>query len=202
MRFDKFTIKAQNAIEEAVNIARDYSHQEARAEHLLSALLKQENGIGGAIFNRLGVSLLSFNKELENILSEGNKIEGETAQVYFSNDLHNILRTAKKESDSIKDEYVSSEHLLLAITNTKSGETAELLKRYGITRDGILKVLKDVRGVHSAQDQNAEEKYRALEKYSRDLTDLARQEKLDPVIGRDDEIRRVIQVLSRRNRNK
>ncbi|OGW74610.1 MAG: ATP-dependent chaperone ClpB [Omnitrophica bacterium RBG_13_46_9] len=201
MRFDKFTIKAQNAIEEAVNIARDYSHQEAKAEHLLSALLKQENGIGGAIFNRLGVSLLSFNKELENILSEGNKIEGETAQVYFSNDLHNILRTAKKESDSIKDEYVSSEHLLLAITNTKSGETAELLKRYGITRDGILKVLKDVRGVHSAQDQNAEEKYRALEKYSRDLTDLARQEKLDPVIGRDDEIRRVIQVLSRRTKN-
>lgn len=201
MRFDKFTIKAQDGIEEAANIAGDYSQQEVKATHLLLALLKQENGIASAIFNRLGLSIPSFIKELENIISGGISVEGERAQAYLSNDLHNILRASFKEASSLKDEYVSSEHLLLAVLQTKNKELLNLFNKYAINRENLLKVLQDIRGVHKATDKDAEEKYRVLERFSRDLTDLARKEKLDPVIGRDNEIRRIIQVLSRRTKN-
>ena len=201
MQFDKFTLKAQEAIEEAVNMARDRSHQEIGPEYLLLALLKQENGIGEAIFKKLGVSVPPFIKDLEGIISQRVSVEGERAQVYFSNDLNNILRIARKEASSFKDEYVSSEHLILAILQTKNKELLDLFKKYDINKESILKVLKDIRGVHNAQDANAEAKYKALDKYTRDITSLARKEKLDPVIGRDDEIRRIIQVLCRRTKN-
>ncbi len=201
MQFDKFTLKAQEAIEGAVNIARDHSHQEIGPEHLLLALLKQENGIAEAIFKKLGVSIPSFIKDLENIISQRVSVEGERAQVYFSNDLNNILRIAHKQASLLKDEYVSSEHLILAILQTKNKELLGLFKKYNINKENVLKVLKDIRGVHKAQDANAEAKYKALDKYTRDITELARKEKLDPVIGRDDEIRRIIQVLCRRTKN-
>ncbi len=201
MQFDKFTLKAQEAIEGAVNIARDHSHQEIGPEHLLLALLKQENGIAEAIFKKLGVSIPSFIKDLEDIVSHRVLVEGERAQVYFSNDLNNIVRIAHKQASLLKDEYVSSEHLILAILQTKNKELLDLFKKYNINKENVLKVLKDIRGVHRAQDANAEAKYKALDKYTRDITSLARKEKLDPVIGRDDEIRRIIQVLCRRTKN-
>ncbi len=201
MQFDKFTTKAQNAIEESVNIARDHSHQEVGAEHLLSALLKEPGAVTEAIFSKLGVDVPLFARDLENLISRGISVEGERAQVYFSNDLHNILRAAQKEAGSLKDEYVSSEHLLLAILGTKNRGLLDLFKKYGIDKKIILKVIRDVRGVHKASDKNAEDKYKALERYSRDLTALAGREKLDPVIGRDGEIRRLIHVLARRTKN-
>jgi len=201
MQFDKFTTKAQAAAEESVNIARDYLHQEVGPEHLLLALLKQDSGITNAIFSKLGVNVPEFIRDLESAVSRRVSVEGERAQVYFSNDLHNILRAAQKEAAFLKDEYVSSEHLLLAILGTKNKELLDLFKKYGIDKKTISKVMQDVRGVHKASDKNAEDKYKALERYSRDLTDLARKEKLDPVIGRDGEIRRLIHVLARRTKN-
>ena len=201
MGFDKFTLKAQNALEEAVNIGRDRRNQEIGAAHLLLALLKQEGGITKAVLKKIGLPPASFINDLESILSGLSSVEGETAGAYFSNDLHNILRIAHKEVSFLKDEYVSSEHLLLAGLQTKNTELINLFKKYTVDRDVVLKVLKEFRGVHKATSRNAEEKYRALEKFARDLTDLARREKLDPVIGRDDEIRRLIQVLSRRTKN-
>jgi len=201
MRFDKFTTKAHEAIEDAVMTAREYSHQEVTADHLLLALLKQKGGIAEAMLQRIEVSLSAISKDVESGLSLKSKVEGDAQQAYFSNDLHNILKIANKEAVYFKDEYVSSEHLFLALLGTKNNEIKNIFGKYGITKDVILKILKEIRGAHKAESKNAEDQYRALEKYSRDLTDLARREKLDPVIGRDDEIRRIIQVLSRRTKN-
>ncbi|MFH1790894.1 MAG: ATP-dependent chaperone ClpB [Candidatus Omnitrophota bacterium] len=201
MRFDKFTTKAQSAVEEAINLARDRSQQEVGPAHLLLALIKQEGGITEAVLNKMGIRVSSLANEADALVSSIASVEGDAAQVHFSNDMHNVLKAAHKEASSLRDEYVSSEHLLLALLESKDRELQMLLGRHGITRNAVLEVLKDVRGTHTASDQNAEEKYRALERYSRDLTDLARKEKLDPVIGRDNEIRRIIQVLSRRTKN-
>jgi ATP-dependent Clp protease ATP-binding subunit ClpB len=201
MRFDRFTIKAQQAIEEAVNIARDYSHQRVEAAHLFLALLKEPEGVVNAILKGIGVPVSSFAAELEKILSSYNKVEGATAHTHFSDELHDIFKAAEKEAFKMKDEYVASEHLLTGIIRSRDAKIRSLLDKQGITKEAAEKPLKEIRGAHRVTDQNAEDKYRALEKYSRDLTKLAEQEKLDPVIGRDDEIRRVIQVLSRRTKN-
>lgn len=201
MKFDKFTTKAENAIQEAAGLALDYSHKEIKAGHLLLALLKQENGIAGSVLSKIGVPLPTLHNDLQNIISGWIKVEGEAAQAYMSQDMQSILRIAQKEAASIKDEYVSSEHLLLGIIETKDKEISALLRKYNINKENVLRAIKSVRGVHGATDKNAEEKYGALKKYSRDLTELAVAEKLDPVIGRDNEIRRIIQVLSRRTKN-
>ena len=132
MRFDKFTVKSQTAIEEAISIARDLSHQEVGADHLLLALLKQEDGVAGAFFGKLGVPVQSFISELEGMLADKVKVEGDSAQVYFSNDLHHVLRIANKETTGLGDEYVSSEHILLAILQTRNGSLQNLLKRHNI----------------------------------------------------------------------
>ncbi len=198
-RFDRFTLKAQEAIQSSVGIAQDKGHQEVDVEHLLLAFLRQREGIAAPILEKIGVSVSDLERDVEKGLETKPKVQGEAAQPYFSSRINKVFNLAEKESVSLKDEYVSSEHLLLGIV--QDGELTDLLGRHGLNRDVFLKGLVDVRGAHRVTDQNPEDKYRALEKFGRDLTDLAGKGKLDPVIGRDDEIRRAIQVLSRRTKN-
>jgi ATP-dependent Clp protease ATP-binding subunit ClpB len=201
MRFDNFTYKAQEAVEAAINIARDNSHQQVEEVHLLLALLRQQDGLVRVIFEKIGVPLKGMEDESEAVLSGIPRVESAGLQVYLSEHLQSLFKTAAKEASALKDEYVSSEHLGIALSESKDSRISGLFRKYGVSRQAILAVLKDIRGAHNVTDQNAEEKYRALEKYTKDLTELARREKLDPVIGRDSEIRRVIQVLSRRTKN-
>jgi len=200
MRFDKFTIKSQELIQASQSLASQQSHQQIEPEHLLSAMLNEQDGIAAAILNKLGVSPGTIGQELVGALNAIPKVSG-GGEVYLSTRTKNILDKAFSEASKMKDEYVSIEHILLAISDEKDGNVAQILKNNSVTRDSILKVLLDIRGNQRITDPNPEDKYQALEKFSRDLTDLARQGKLDPVIGRDDEIRRIVQVLSRRTKN-
>ncbi|MBU4011110.1 MAG: ATP-dependent chaperone ClpB [Proteobacteria bacterium] len=200
MRFDKFTIKSQEAIGNAQSLASKNTNQQIEPEHLLSAMLGEQEGITRAVLNKLGVSPDSVAKEVAVSIDRLSKVRG-AGDVSISQRLKNVLDSAFTEANNMKDEYVSTEHVLLAISDERDGEASKILKRNNITRDSILKVLVDVRGNQRITDPNPEEKYQALNKYSRDLTDLARLGKLDPVIGRDDEIRRIVQVLSRRTKN-
>lgn len=200
MRFDKFTIKSQEAIGNAQSLASKNTNQQIEPEHLLSAMLGEQEGITRAVLNKLGVSPDSVAKEVAVSIDRLSKVRG-AGDVSISQRLKNVLDSAFTEANNMKDEYVSTEHVLLAISDEREGEASKILKRNNITRDSILKVLVDVRGNQRITDPNPEEKYQALNKYSRDLTDLARLGKLDPVIGRDDEIRRIVQVLSRRTKN-
>ena len=200
MRFDKFTVKSQELIQNAQSLASRQNNQQIEPEHLLSAMLGESEGITSSILRKLGVSPASVNQELLLAMNRFPRITG-AAEVYISQRTKSILDAAFSESDKMKDQYVSIEHILLAVSDEKTGEAARILGRNGITREAILKVLMDIRGNQRITDPNPEEKYQALEKFSRNLTDLARLGKLDPVIGRDDEIRRVVQVLSRRTKN-
>jgi ATP-dependent Clp protease ATP-binding subunit ClpB len=202
MRFDKLTIKAQEAVQEAQNIAGRKNQQEITAEHLLLALLTQEGGVAPSILKKVGVNIPGITQELETAIRNLPKVTGGGAgQVYISSSLNRIFDQAFKEAEALKDEFVSTEHLLIAIAEAKGVKASDLLRAEGLTKAVILKVLKDVRGTQRVVDQEPEGKYQALKKYSRDLTELARKGSLDPVIGRDDEIRRVIHVLSRRTKN-
>ncbi len=201
MKFDNFTYKAQEAIESAVNIARDHNHQQVEEAHLLLALLRQQDGLARVVFEKIGVPLQRMETDIDAVITGIPRVESTDAQVYFSSQMQILFKNALKEAASLKDEYVSSEHLTIALSESKDSRISALLAKYGVFRQAILSVLKDIRGSQNATDQNAEEKYRALEKYTKDLTELARREKLDPVIGRDSEIRRAIQVLSRRTKN-
>ncbi|MDR1428768.1 MAG: ATP-dependent chaperone ClpB [Spirochaetaceae bacterium] len=200
MNIEKFTIKAQEAVNEASVIAQKNDHSQVENEHLLLALLEQDDGIVLPIIERIGSDAEKLRGELKNALAGNAKIYGEAAQLYFSSAASKTLAKAETEAGSLKDEYVSTEHILMAIAGGE-GRAASLLKSAGITKSAILSALKQVRGNTRVTDQSPEEKYRVLDKYCRDLTALARQEKLDPVIGRDEEIRRVMQVLSRRTKN-
>ena len=200
MNYEKFTIKAQEALSEAASIAQKNDHSQIESEHLLFALLRQENGIAAPIIERIGSDVNRLASDAEAMVKASPKIYGEAAQVFYSPALTKILAKAEVEASSLKDEYVSTEHILLAMT-AGEGKTADLLKRSGVTKDAVINALKHVRGKTRVTDQNPEEKYQALDRYCRDLTALARQEKLDPVIGRDEEIRRCMQVLSRRTKN-
>jgi len=200
MNYEQFTLKAQEALRDAAAIAQKNDHSSIEPEHLLSALLEQEGGVVSSILERLGADRSRLDRGLQDLLSHLPKAYGEAAQVYFSPALQKVVAKAEGESKAMKDEYVASEHLFLAMLSVDS-RAASLLKSTGITREGVLSVLKSIRGTQSASDENAEEKYQVLEKYTRDLTALARAGKLDPVIGRDEEIRRVMQVLSRRTKN-
>ncbi len=203
MRFDKLTLKTQEALQQAQDIAGKHNQQQIDVEHLLVALLNQQDGIIIPILQKLGVNPTVLEKELDSYLAKQPQVHGGgTGQTYITQRLNNILETAWQEAQRLKDEYVSTEHVLLAIAGERDGSfAAKLLTKQGLTKDKIYTVLKDIRGSQRVTDQSPEEKYQALAKYSRDLTDLARKNKLDPVIGRDDEIRRVIQVLSRRTKN-
>ena len=200
MRLDKFTIKSQELIQNAQNLAGQNSNQQIEPEHLLSVMLAEQEGMTAAILQKLGVSPGPIRQELVQVIDGLPKVSG-AGDVYISQRTKNVLDSAFSEAAKMKDQYVSIEHILLVISDEKDGEAAKILGRYGITRESILKVLVDVRGSQSITDPNPEEKYQALDKFSRDLTDLARLDKLDPVIGRDEEIRRIVQVLSRRTKN-
>lgn len=200
MDINKFTIKAQEALQDMQSVAGRYSHQQLEVEHLLLALIEQRDGIIAPLIEKLGGRPEQLKGALEQELSKKPGVQG-TGQPYLSSALQNLLNNVHKHAQQLKDEYVSCEHLFLAISEERSGFAPELLRKQGITKNNILKALVDIRGGQRVMDQNPEDKYQALEKYSRDLTELARRGKLDPVIGRDEEIRRVIQVLSRRTKN-
>jgi ATP-dependent Clp protease ATP-binding subunit ClpB len=195
---DKFTIKAQEALQAAQQRAESLESAQLEPEHLLDALVAQEDGIVTPLLKKLGVSTESIRTDLERHLASQLRVEG--SQLSMSPKLDAVFRQASKEADQFKDEYVSTEHILLALA-TSDGFAGKLLRKLGADRTGILKVLASIRGGQRVTDPNAEEKYQALKRYARELTDLARRGKLDPVIGRDEEIRRVIQVLSRRTKN-
>ncbi len=200
MRFDKLTLKAQEVIQEADSVVGKYNHATLDPEHLLLALARQKEGVIPPLLDRLGVSKQEITGELETILEQKPKAYGDSVQVHMSPDVGNVLRTAEREADNLKDEYVSTEHLFIALIEGKS-QGAQLFQRHGVTRDAVLKTLMSIRGNQRVTDQNPESKYQVLDRFCRDLTALARKEKLDPVIGRDEEIRRVMQVLSRRTKN-
>ena len=202
MQIDKFTLKAQEALQEAKAIAERKNHQQIDVEHLLLALIGQKEGIVIPILQKLGANPDLIASQLEGELNRIPQVTGGgTGQVYISSRLDEIFNAAWKEAERLMDEYLSTEHLLIAISDEKQGASYQILRRNGVTKDAIFKVLQEIRGPHRVTDQNPEEKYQALKRYSRDLTEEARKGKLDPVIGRDDEIRRVIQVLSRRTKN-
>jgi len=202
MRLDKFTIKSQEHIENSQALASQYGHQQIEPEHLLAAMLREAEGIAGAVLRKLGVSPDEIAREVITALEKSPKVSGSgISEVYLSPRARDVLEAAFTEATRMKDEYVGIEHIFIAIADEKQGEAAAILSRAGITRDSILKALLEIRGTQRITDPNPEEKYQALEKFSRDLTDLARLGKLDPVIGRDEEIRRIVQVLSRRTKN-
>ncbi|MFQ5485814.1 MAG: Clp protease N-terminal domain-containing protein, partial [Desulfobacterales bacterium] len=200
MRLDKFTLKSQELIQNAQTLASQQAHQQIEPEHLLSVMLREPEGVARAILLKLGISPESISGEVSVFLEKQPTVSG-ARDVYISTRTKNVLDAAFLEASNMKDEYVSIEHVLLAISAETGGEAAGILNRYGIYRESILKVLIDIRGAQRITDPNPEEKYQALDKFSRDLTDLARLGKLDPIIGRDDEIRRIVQVLSRRTKN-
>jgi ATP-dependent Clp protease ATP-binding subunit ClpB len=198
MRLDQFTVKAQEALTSGQNEAERRDHPEFTPEHLLKALVSQEGGVVPAALGKLGLSVAPVEAEVERALASLPRTQGAATQV--SPKLDGVLKQALREAEALKDQYVSTEHLLLALLETK-GPAADLLKRHGLTRDGLLRVLREIRGNQRVDDPHAEDRYQALERYGRDLTALAAKGKLDPVIGRDDEVRRVVQVLSRRTKN-
>ena len=201
IRWDKLTLKSQEAIQAASELASQHGNPELLPIHLLAALLKDREGIVVPVLTKIGIDpdklLVEVSAEIERLP----KVSGSAAQPQMSNALQKVLDQAFKEADQFKDEYVSTEHLLLAIVQIKGDKAQNLLVRGGATHDAILQALTSVRGSQKVTDQNPEAKYQALQRYAKDLTELARRGKLDPVIGRDEEIRRVIQVLSRRTKN-
>lgn len=197
--FDKLTVKAQEALQESQREAENRGHQEMGVEHLLVALLAQEGGVVVPIIAKVGADISALNSALEEALGKLPKIHG-IIQAHIGGELNILFNTAQREAEELKDEYISTEHLFLAMLEGKS-PVVDVLARSGLDRERALEALKGVRGSHRVTDQNPEERYQSLLKYGRDLTELARQGKVDPVIGRDDEIRRVIQVLSRRTKN-
>ncbi len=199
-RFDKFTVKAQEALQSTEEVAGRFGNQQLEPVHLVLALVEQPEGIVPAILTRLGVAPAAVTQQAEKAIEALPKVGG-TADHHLSPALKEVLDQAPKEKDQFKDEFVSTEHLLLALARKPRETAGRILAQLGVTHEAILKALVAVRGSQRVTDQNPEAKFQALERYARDLTDLARRSKLDPVIGRDDEVRRVIQVLSRRTKN-
>ncbi len=202
MRFDKFTIKVQEAIQSAQSLAEGMGHQQIEPEHLLTTLLNQPDNIISPLLQKLGVNPNQVKGTVKGLLDKSPSISGGgTGQSYLSPRLKAVLDASFKEASQMRDEFVSMEHLLILMADQKGDPLTQALGSLGITREALLKALVDIRGSQRVTDPNPEEKYQPLEKYARDLTELARGGKLDPVIGRDDEVRRIIQVLSRRTKN-
>ncbi len=199
-RFDKFTVKAQEAVQAAQSIADQLSHQAIEPEHLLLALIQQQEGVVSPLLAKLGAPADAIRRQVEAELAKAPKVRG-AAGAYGTPRLRAIFERAQQEAERLRDEYVSTEHLLIAIAQERDGAAGRVLAANGVTAEAIYRALVDVRGTQRVTDANPEEKYQALDRYSRDLTELARKGRLDPVIGRDEEIRRVIQVLSRRTKN-
>jgi len=195
VKIERLTEKAQEAIQAAAELAREHGQQAVEPEHLLLALIHQDGGVGRTLLERAGVSTQAVEPALVSAIEHMPKVAGGGAQPYMSQALNRVLEQAESEAERLKDEYTSTEHMVLALADTK------LLKDAGAKHDALLRALRQIRGSQRVTDPNPESKYQALERYGRDLTKLAADGKLDPVIGRDEEIRRVIQVLSRRTKN-
>src|SRR3984893_1856043 len=200
MRIDKYTQKMQEALQAAQSIAADFNHSEITNEHFLSALLDQSDGVTRPLLEKMGVPVDRFQEELRSDLEGRPKVHGATGEVRLSNELRTVLDAAEKEMSKLKDEFTSAEHYLLALSGANV-PAAKLFKQLGVTHAKLMQALQQVRGSQRVTDQNPEGKYQTLEKYGRDLTEMARRGKIDPVIGRDNEIRRIMQVLSRRTKN-
>ncbi len=201
IRWDKFTVKAQEAVQRASQLASEHGNPELQPIHLLAALLEDKENIVPPVLEKIGIGPQAVLSDVYSQIEKLPKVSGQAAQPGPSNEASNLLEQAFKEASNFKDEYVSTEHLLLAITHLKRDAAQQILAQRGATYDAILKALTVVRGSQKVTDQNPEAKYQALERYARDLTEQARRGKLDPVIGRDEEIRRLVQVLSRRTKN-
>ena len=199
MDYDKFTLKVQDALQNASALAQKNDHSEIGLEHLLSSLLSQKDGIVSPIIERVGVNAQGLQKQVDDLLASYPKVTG-NAQMRFSDSLQKVLAKAEDEMTKLKDQYLSCEHLLLSMTNSES-PAGELLRKNGINYNSVLESLKAVRGNQTVDSNDPESKMRSLEKYCTDLTARARMDKIDPVIGRDEEIRRVMQVLCRRTKN-
>ena len=199
MRLDKFTLRGQEAIQAAIELAERNQNQQVEPEHILCAMFEQSEGIVRPLLGKLGANVQVVKSDCEAAVARFPRVQG--GQQYFSSRLSQIFNAAQKEAEKMQDEYISTEHLLLAIADEKDGSAGKILRQHGVNREDLLKAIEQTRGGTRITDQNAEANYQALAKYARDLTELARQGKLDPVIGRDGEIRRTIQVLSRRTKN-
>jgi len=198
MNLDKFTQKSQEAILHAQQIAQDMQHQAIEPAHLLLALIRQDQGVVPAIITRVAGSAQALQEELEVELEGRPKIQGANLETGLAQATADVLTAAQRYAKGMQDEYVSVEHILLGLTDSIEGKR---LAQHGLTKDAILNALKSIRGTQRVTSENPECTYQSLEKYGRDLTALARQGKLDPVIGRDEEIRRLVQILSRRTKN-
>jgi ATP-dependent Clp protease ATP-binding subunit ClpC len=201
MKQERFTEQAQEALAASQELVRQYKHSQWDVEHILLALLQQEKGLVGDIFAELGVDLEAVKQEVAAALEKTPKVSYDTGQLYATPRIANLIRAAGEEADRLKDEFIGTEHLLIAIAGEPKGEASEILKRLGIDQEKVYAALQKLRGGHRVTDARAESKYRSLQKYGRDLTEMASEGKLDPVIGREDEIKRVMQILSRRTKN-
>src|SRR3954453_12405497 len=198
---NKFTRKTQEAIGAAQAAGRDAGHTEISPEHMLRALLDQPEGVVNGVLERIGIDLNALRNRVDEALGKVPSVSGATVRdARFSPPAFSLLEAADKEREQLDDEYLSTEHLLFAMDDITGG-VGDLLRSFGITRDAALDALRQVRGSHRVTSDNPEEQYQSLEKYGRDLTEAARAGKIDPVVGRDEEIRRIIQVLSRRTKN-
>lgn len=200
MDINKLTIKAQEALQNAKSIANSYNNQFVSSLHLLKAIISDKDGITSTILKKIGININQLNAQIEEAIEKIPKVSNiQDDQIYITSELNDVFKRSEEEANNLKDEYISVEHFLLALT--ERCDAAVVLSVVGVTKDKILKSLVDVRGGVRITDQNPEEKYEALKKYGKDITELARANKLDPVIGRDEEIRRTIQILSRRTKN-
>ena len=201
MNFNKFTIKSQEALQNAQEIASSYTNQTIEPEHLLAAMIQDGEGIVVPILQKLGANVNYLKIKINEAVEKLPKVQGSgLSSQHLSQALNQVFESAQKEAEQLKDEYISTEHLLLGLMETRSA-AGKLLIDQGVTKDSLYKALKDVRGTQRVTDQTPEDKYQSLQRFGRDLNDLARKGKLDPVIGREEEIRRVLQVLSRRTKN-
>ncbi len=200
MQIDKFTIKAQESLSKAQSLASENGHQSVEDVHLMQAILEDKDSMVYPILKKLGANAKALQNKLNGIMDQQPKVSGGAAQLYLGPNLNEILNKSFKEAESLKDEFVSIEHILISMAQS-TGSVGQALQSMGVTKDRIYKILMEIRGNQRIVDQNPEEKYQALARYGKDITELARKGKLDPVIGRDDEVRRVVQVLSRRTKN-
>jgi ATP-dependent Clp protease ATP-binding subunit ClpB len=200
MRMDKMTLKTQEAFEAAQSLMSRYSHQQMEGEHVLWGLLQQAEGVVPQILQKLEVDPARLKKQVEAALERLPRVHG-AGGIYLSKGLSDIIDAAWKEAERLKDEYLSTEHLLLGMLARREGEAGKILRSNGVTQDRVYKTLVEIRGTQRVTDQNPEDKYQSLSRFTRDLTELAAKGKMDPVVGRDEEIRRVVQVLSRRTKN-
>jgi ATP-dependent Clp protease ATP-binding subunit ClpC len=201
MKQEKFTEQAQEAITLSQQIVQQYQHNQWDIEHILLALLQQERGLVSEIFTDLGIDVDPIKRQIDTVLGSLPKVAYQTGQIYATPRVGELFKNAEEEANRLKDEFIGTEHLFIAITRDEKGESAQILKKAGINQEKVYQALEKIRGGHRVTDQRAESKYRSLQKYGRDLTELARQGKLDPVIGREEEIKRVMQILTRRTKN-